>query len=56
MPPTDYAEEKGIVLLLTHLSLIFWHTEKVKKFLTDFYVDAGGDEGKVFTYAEQLVN
>ena len=29
------------------------HTEKAKKFLTDFYADS--DEGKVFTYAEQLV-
>ena len=27
-------------------------TEKVKKFLTDFYQD--GEEGKVFTYAQQL--
>lgn len=26
--------------------------EKVKKFLTDFYQD--GDEGKEFTYAQQL--
>ena len=28
--------------------------EKVKRFLTEFYAD--GDEGKVFTYAEQLTN
>lgn len=26
----------------------------MKKFLTDFYADS--DEGKVFTYAEQLTN
>ena len=29
-------------------------SEKVKRFLTEFYAD--GDEGKVFTYAEQLTN
>ena len=29
-------------------------TDKIKKFLTEFYSDS--DEGKVFTYAEQLTN
>lgn len=29
-------------------------SDKVKKFLTEFYADS--DEGKVFTYAEQLTN
>ena len=28
-------------------------SDKIKKFITDFYADS--DEGKVFTYAEQLV-
>jgi DNA replication licensing factor MCM7 len=28
--------------------------EKIKKFLTDFYTD--GDDGKVFTYSDQLTN
>ena len=32
----------------------FHFTEKVKRFLTEFYADS--DEGKVFTYAEQLTN
>ena len=29
-------------------------TEKVKRFLTEFYAEGG--EGKVFTYAEQLTD
>ncbi len=29
-------------------------SDKVKKFLTEFYADS--DEGKVFTYAEQLTD
>lgn len=28
--------------------------EKVKKFLTDFYLD--GEDGKIFTYCDQLTN
>lgn len=30
--------------------------DKIKRFLTDFYSEGEGDDGKVFTYAEQLTN
>lgn len=36
------------------LSLSNTTAEKVKQFLTEFYADS--DEGKVFTYAEQLTD
>lgn len=36
------------------LYTFFFLSDKIKKFLTDFYVD--GEDGKVFTYAEQLTN
>lgn len=49
------------MFVLLHLFLVslvssslFIPAEKVKRFLTEFYAD--GDEGKVFTYAEQLTN
>ncbi len=59
MPPTDYDEEKGMfdVRWVTSISRSPSHVrgvDKIKRFLTEFYSE--GDEGKVFTYAEQLVN
>ena len=36
------------------IASIFSLSEKIKKFLTDFYAD--GEEGKVFTYCDQLTN
>lgn len=59
MPPVDYQEVKGKIFPSLEPPEIFQcppppptPAEKVKKFLTDFYQD--GEEGKVFTYAQQL--
>lgn len=54
MPPTDYQEEKGECGSFIFELAIPLTPEKIKKFLTDFYAD--GEDGKVFTYAEQLTN
>ena len=43
----NLAPKHGLIIYL-YITL-----EKAKKFLEDFYADS--DEGKVFTYAEQLV-
>ena len=37
-----------------HYNLSCFLTEKAKKFLSEFYADS--DQGKVFTYAEQVTN
>lgn len=58
MPTTDYDEEKGefaaAAACLHCVACPCTCTDKIKRFLTEFYAE--GEDGKVYTYAEQLTN